>query len=37
MDQKSFDHTRDNHSIIVWVILELKILLGEGNWNVRPS
>jgi hypothetical protein len=37
MDKKSFDHTRDNHSIIVWVILELKILLGEGNWNVRPS
>jgi hypothetical protein len=36
MDQKSFDHTRDNH-IIVWVILELKILLREGNWNVRPS
>jgi hypothetical protein len=37
MDQKSFDHTRDNHSIVVWVILELKILLREGNWNVRPS
>jgi hypothetical protein len=37
MDQKFFDHIRDNHSIIVWVILELKILLREGNWNVRPS
>jgi hypothetical protein len=32
-----FDHTRDNHSIVVWVILELKVLLREGNWNVRPS
>jgi hypothetical protein len=37
MDQKSFDHTRDNHSIIVWVILELKILLRKSNWNVIPS
>jgi hypothetical protein len=37
MDQESFDHTRDNHSIIVWVILDLEILLREGNWNVWPS
>jgi hypothetical protein len=37
VDQKSFDNTRDNHGIIVWVILELKILLGEGNRDVRPS
>src|SRR5688572_28969854 len=37
VDQKSFDNTRDNHSIIVWVILELKVLLGEGNRDVRPS
>jgi hypothetical protein len=37
MDQKSFDNTRDNHNIIVRVILELKILLGEGNQDVRPS
>jgi hypothetical protein len=37
VDQKSFDNTRDNHSIIVRVILELKILLGEGNRDVRPS
>jgi hypothetical protein len=22
---------------VVWVILELKVLLGEGNRNVRPS
>jgi hypothetical protein len=34
MDQKSFDDTRNNHSIIVRVILELKVLLGEGNWDV---
>jgi hypothetical protein len=37
VDQKSFDNTRDNHSVIVRVILELKILLGEGNRVVRPS
>jgi hypothetical protein len=37
VDQKSFDNTRNNHSIIVRVILELKILLGEGNWDVGPS
>jgi hypothetical protein len=37
MDQKSFDDTRNNHSIIVRVILELKVLLGEGNWDVGPS
>ena len=27
VDQKSFDNTRDNHGIVVWVILELKVLL----------
>jgi hypothetical protein len=37
VDQKSFDNTRDNHSVIVRVILELKILLGEGNQDLRPS
>jgi hypothetical protein len=37
VDQKSFDNTRNNHSIIVRVILELKILLGEGNRDVGPS
>jgi hypothetical protein len=37
VDQKSFDNTRNNHSIIVRVILKLKILLGEGNRNVGPS
>jgi hypothetical protein len=34
MDPKSFDDTRNKHSIIVRVILELKVLLGEGNWDV---
>jgi hypothetical protein len=37
VDQKSFDNTRNNHSIIVRVILELKVLLREGNWDVGPS
>jgi hypothetical protein len=37
VDKKPFDDTRNNHSIIVREILELKILLGEGDWNVRPS
>jgi hypothetical protein len=36
MDQKSLDYTRYDHSIIVRVILELKVLLGEGDWDVRP-
>ena len=36
MNQKSFDDARDNHSIIVRVILEQKVLLGEGNWDVGP-
>jgi hypothetical protein len=37
VDQKSFDNARNDHSIIVRVILELKVLLGEGNWDVGPS
>ena len=37
VDQKSLDDTRYDHSIIVRVILELKDLLGEGNWDVGPS
>jgi hypothetical protein len=36
MDQKSLDDTRYDHSIIVRVILKLKVLLGEGDWDVRP-
>jgi hypothetical protein len=36
VDQKSLDDTRNDHSIIVRVILELKVLLGEGNSDVGP-
>jgi hypothetical protein len=36
MDQKFLNDTRYDHSIIVRVIFELKVLLGEGDWNVRP-
>jgi hypothetical protein len=36
VDQKSLDDTRYDHNIIVRVIFELKILLGEGDRNVRP-
>src|SRR5688572_7394136 len=35
VNQKSFDNTRDNHGIVVWVIFELKVLLRECNRNVR--
>ena len=34
VDQKSLDDTRNDHSIIVRVILELKVLLGESDWDV---
>jgi hypothetical protein len=36
VDQKTLDDTRYNHSIIMRVILELKVLLGEDDWDVRP-
>jgi hypothetical protein len=36
VDQKSLDDTGYDHSIIMRVILELKVLLGEGDWDVRP-
>jgi hypothetical protein len=36
MDQKSLDDTRYDHSIIVRVIFKLKVLLGEGDWDVGP-
>jgi hypothetical protein len=36
MNQKSLDDTRYDHSIIVRIIFELKILLGEGDWDVIP-
>ena len=36
MDQKSLNDTRYNHSIVVRIVFELKILLGEGDWDVGP-
>jgi hypothetical protein len=36
MDQKSLDDIRYDHSIIVRVIFELKVLLGEGDCDVGP-
>jgi hypothetical protein len=36
MDQKFLDNTRYDHSIIVRVIFELKVFLGEGDWDVGP-
>jgi hypothetical protein len=36
MDQKFLNDTRYDHSIIMRVIFELKVLLGEGDWDVRP-
>jgi hypothetical protein len=36
VDQKPLDDTRYDHSIIVGVIFELKVFLGEGDWDVRP-
>jgi hypothetical protein len=34
MDQKSLDDTRYDHNIIMRVIFELKVLLGEDDWDV---
>jgi hypothetical protein len=28
--------TRYNHGIFVWVVFELKVLLRESDWNMRP-
>jgi hypothetical protein len=36
VDQKPLDDTRNDHSIVVRIILELKVLLGEGNWDMGP-
>jgi hypothetical protein len=36
VDQKSLDDTRYNHSIVVGIVFELKVLLGEGDWDVGP-
>jgi hypothetical protein len=36
VNQKSLDDTKYNHSIVVGIVFELKILLGEGDWDVGP-
>jgi hypothetical protein len=36
VNQKSLDDTRYNHGIIVGIVFKLKILLGEGDWYMRP-
>jgi hypothetical protein len=36
VNQKPFDNTRYDHSIIMWVVLELKVFLGECDWYMRP-
>jgi hypothetical protein len=36
VDQEPLDDKRYDHCIIVSIILELKILLGEGDWYMRP-
>jgi hypothetical protein len=35
-EQKLFDNTIYDHCIIMGVVLELKVLLREGDWNVWP-
>ena len=36
VDQKPFDNAKNNHNIVMRKILELKVLLGEGDWYVGP-
>jgi hypothetical protein len=36
VNQKSLDDTRYNHSIVVRIVFELKILLREGDWDMGP-
>jgi hypothetical protein len=36
VDEKSLDDTRYDHNIILRIILELKVLLGECDWDVEP-
>jgi hypothetical protein len=36
VNQEAFYDTRYNHGIIMWVIFQLKVLMGEGDWNMRP-
>jgi hypothetical protein len=36
VNQKPLDDTRYNPCIIVTIILELKVFLGEGDWYMSP-
>jgi hypothetical protein len=36
VDQKSLDDTRYDYGIIMRIVFKLKVLLGEGDWDVRP-
>ena len=36
VDQEFFYDTGYNHGIIVGIILEMKVLLRECNWHMRP-
>jgi hypothetical protein len=36
VNQKPLDDTRYNHCIIVRIILEMKVFVGEGDWYMRP-
>jgi hypothetical protein len=36
VNHKPLDNTRYNHCINVRVVLELKVLLREGDWYMRP-
>jgi hypothetical protein len=35
-EHEPLDDTRYDHCIIVGIILELKVFLGEGDWYMRP-
>jgi hypothetical protein len=34
--QEPLDDTRYDHCIIMRIVLELKVFLGEGDWYMRP-
>jgi hypothetical protein len=36
VNQKPYDNTRYDHCIIMGVVLQLKVLLRKGDWNVWP-
>jgi hypothetical protein len=36
VNPKPLNNTRYNHCIIMRIVLELKVFLGEGDWYMRP-